>query len=555
MTAPRPAKCRLILIIACFVVFGRLLLCDFTWWDDQHTIHHNPQLNPVQWDTFVHNWTQPSASIYIPLTFTVWALISLIARVQPDTAGISLNPMFYHGASVIIHALGSLAAFAVIRRLVRNDLAALLGALLWALHPVQVESVGWASGLKDVLSGSLVLASLAMYLRWRQDGPHKLNWPYIAALAIYVLAMLAKPSAFTMPLILIVIDRLAVRMPWKRIAMALVPFAIVTVPIAIIARSAQPSIASAQPGWVRPFVVGDSLSFYALKAIAPIDLAFDYGRNIDWLRTRSELYYAWLLPVGIALLTVFAYRRAKRIGRPLSPLVAIGLWVFLLAPLHVLGITRFDFQFISVVADHYQYVAILGPAILLAWAVQRWPRTAAWAIALVALYGARAACQTTVWQDDESLYNHTLKVNPRSWTSYLNLSVLRSRADDHAGEKMYLGSAQRAHPDDPMVLVGLISFSLSTDNTVDAHRYSRDLIDGYNRVYVAAGNPTYMPYVNVIEQFIAASRFDEAEAYLRELKSVSNEQDVIRSLAISIAWHRQAKNGVPSTQTSPIEAR
>ncbi|MDB5327562.1 MAG: Tetratricopeptide 2 repeat protein [Phycisphaerales bacterium] len=548
MTAPRPAQCRLILIVAVFVVFGRLLLCDFTWWDDQHTIHHNPQLNPVQWDTFTHNWTQPSASIYIPLTFTVWALLSFVARVQPDAAGITLNPMFFHGASVLIHALGSLAAFAIVRRLVKNDLAALLSALLWALHPVQVESVGWASGLKDVLSGSLVLASLAMYLRWRQDGPHKWNWPYVAAVAIYMLAMLAKPSAFTMPLLLIVIDRLAIRTPWKRIAIALVPFAIVTVPIAIIARSAQPSVASAQPGWVRPFVVGDSLSFYALKAIAPIELAFDYGRNINWLRAQSELYYAWLLPVGVALLTTLAYRRAKRLGRPISPLVAIGLWVFLLAPLHVLGITRFDFQFISVVADHYQYVAILGPAILLAWAVQRWPRTAAWATALVVIYGARAAWQTPVWQDDESLYNHTLKVNPRSWTSYLNLAVLRSRAGDHAGEQMYLGSAERAHPDDPMVVVGLISFNLSQGNVAEAHRYARDLINGYNRVYVAAGSPTYLPYQNVIEQFIDAGRFDEAEDYLRELKTVSNEQEVIRSLAISIAWHRQAKGVPPSTR-------
>lgn len=529
-------------------MFGRLVLCDFTWWDDQHTIHHNRQLNPVQLDTFVHNWTTSSAAIYIPLTFTVWALITFVARVQPDPSGISLNPMFFHGANVLIHALGALAAFALLRRLVKNDLAALIGALFWALHPVQVESVGWASGLKDVISGSLVLASLATYLRWRQEGPRKWQWPYLLSLALYVLAMLGKPSAFTLPMLAIVIDRLVVRTPWKRIAVAMIPFAIVTLPIAIIARSAQPSPASYQPAWVRPLVVGDSLAFYILKAVAPIELAFDYGRNIEWLRTQPELYYAWLLPVGIAGLTVFAYRRARQRGRPLSPLVAVGLLVFALAPLHVLGIARFDFQIISVVADHYQYVAILGPAILLAWVVQRWPRSAAGAALLVAVFGARAAWQTPVWQDDETLYRHTLTVNPRSWTSYMNIAVARGRAHDFEGERDYLHRALAVRPRDPAIFIGMLSFNLAIGDDAEADRYAREIIGIYNRVYIPAGGQTWVPYMQVIEQLLEAGRYDMAEDYLHELSTVTTERQLVRDTAERIRWLRNAKGAPPSTR-------
>lgn len=540
MTAPTPARCRLILVAAVFVVFGRLLLCDFTWWDDQHTVHQNPLMNPVSWETFRFHWTTPVASIYVPLTYTVWAVLAAVARVAPGPDGIALNATFFHGVNVLVHAGGALAAFALLRRLTKNDLAALLGALLWAVHPLQVESLGWVSGLKDVLSGSLVLASLAAFVRFRQESPGRTKsiW-FGVSLAVYVLALLAKPSAMTTPLLLILIDRLALRTPWRQVAIAVLPFAVVTVPFALIARAVQQAPAARSPLWIRPLLVGDALTFYARQTLAPVHLAFDYSRSIPFLRGQSVLYYAWTIPIAVAVATAVLYRRAARAGRPLSPLVALGLLLFVAAPLHVLGLTRFDFQVISTVADHYLYVALIGPALLLAWAVVRWPKWAGVAAALVAVYGARAAWQTPVWQDDESLLAHTLRVNPRSWTSYMNRAVLAGRRRDHAAQERDIRQAQAIEPDNPTVALNVMSMYLTQNDTDKAHATARDLIETYRTVWQTEGAGPAAAHVKIVGIFLDADRYDDAETYMREGRAIDPNSPAWAVYAQRIAWKRQ----------------
>src|SRR5258706_771380 len=107
----------------------------------------------------------------------------------------------FHAASLLFHILTSLVVFALLRRLVVNPTAVLFGALLFALHPVQVETVAWASGLKDVLCGFLILTAVWQYLRFASAQPPRPRLPYVLAPAAFVLAILAKPTAMVTPLL------------------------------------------------------------------------------------------------------------------------------------------------------------------------------------------------------------------------------------------------------------------------------------------------------------------------------------------------------------------
>src|SRR5262245_17535649 len=146
---------------------GRMCSHEFIDWDDNMTITGNARMNPPTLATLKYYWTHGEYGLYIPGTYTVWAGLSAIARTaEEDTRGIRLNPLVFHTANVLLHATAALAAFALLIRLCRGDtgangrtatqgspLPAFIGAALFAVHPLQVESVGWISGMKDVLCG------------------------------------------------------------------------------------------------------------------------------------------------------------------------------------------------------------------------------------------------------------------------------------------------------------------------------------------------------------------------------------------------------------------
>ena len=147
------ANARLAAIFAAILVsFGELLISDFTWWDDQGTLHQNPLFNPPTLDTLRIYWTHPHLGLFIPVTYTLWAAIAKFAYVGvPDEFNIVLNPYLFHAANVALHVGSTLLVYSILRRLLGAAVPACFGAILFAVHPLQVESVAWISGMKDLL--------------------------------------------------------------------------------------------------------------------------------------------------------------------------------------------------------------------------------------------------------------------------------------------------------------------------------------------------------------------------------------------------------------------
>lgn len=414
---------------------------DFTTWDDNFNVSQNPYLNPVTWEGVAHFWTTPHMALYVPITYTVWGALAAVARMDvPNAQGIWLNASVFHTANLIVHILAVLFAYQLLVALTRRRWPACAGALLFALHPVQVESVAWVAGMKDVLCGALSLLALWQYVRFAQLDAARGQEPaeprqwihYGVATFAFILAMLAKPSAMTLPLVAATIDWLLVRRSWRRIGAALLPWLALAAVCGVVAHMVQPVAAPPDGGRVgaRPLLAGAALAFYLYKLVAPIGLAIQYHYSPQVLLAGRWIGYAWLIPAAVALVVIYLGRRLRWL--------AAGAAILVFATLPVLGLVPFQFERLSLTADHYLYFAMIGPAIVLAFALAavpgRWARVAVPVCAAVfVLLGARSMVQAFTWQNSRTLFEHELAVNPHSETGYNNLALL-ALADNHPQE-------------------------------------------------------------------------------------------------------------------------
>jgi hypothetical protein len=412
------------------IAFGNITLNEFVVLDDPQNIWQNPRFNPPTLDGVLHYWTHAEYGLYIPFTYTAWGLLAAIARVAPDPLGVALNPAIFHAASVGCHVIGALLLYAILLRLISQPRAACMGALLFALHPVQVEPVAWAAGLKDVLAGMFALAAIWQYVKFAQNPARRQH--YFLATFAFIAAMLSKPSALVTPMIVFVIDLWLIRGAWKPIVTTLAPWFVVSAICAVVGRIVQPAIGVAgAPIWARPLVAGDALTFYLWKLIWPIDLAVDYGRRPDAVMQNGLFYAAWIIPAAIALAVT---RNRKR-----NPELLVAGAVFVIGVLPVLGFVTFLYQYFSTTADHYLYLAMLGPALATAWLVRRCGETRSTLITVVFVLGLfdwRTVHQTFIWRDDFALFGNATVVNPRSVLGWNNLgSAFNDRHDlDQARE-------------------------------------------------------------------------------------------------------------------------
>jgi hypothetical protein len=288
------------------------------------------------------------------------------------------------------------------------------------------------------------------------------------ATLLFVAAVLSKPTAIVLPIIVLIVAW-ARGVELRRAIMRMIPWFGVSLTIAIITHELQgnpPFVNS--PEWLRPIVALHALAFYLGKIIAPLNLAVDYGLSPDWLRLHPAAWLLASIPIALAGLLIAFARRARW--------VAAGAVIFAVALLPVLGLAAFDFQFFSTVADHYLYFAMLGLAAAAAFALaalsRRLPAAisatrALAAIILVAL-GVRSWFQAHYWHDTRSLFDHTLTVNPSSMAA-LNAMTLIALADhDPRTAEQFATRSLEVRPDSPDALVGLGSAYAMEGRSQDA---------------------------------------------------------------------------------------
>jgi tetratricopeptide (TPR) repeat protein len=404
-----------VLIALVLIAMGKVVAHEFVEWDDPLTIVHNPWLNPPTLASLLTLWRGPRMDIWIPLTYTAWWAVAKVAGIHAPA---------FHLLNLALHAAVVAGVFALLRRLRFRMVAAGVGAALFAVHPVQVESVAWASGTKDVLSGLLAIAALYAYVTAvdADDGnTHRAR--YIVGAALMLLAMLAKPSAMVVPLLAAVIDGLVLRRPWRRVAVDAGVWMLIALPLAALAAYWQTGSASAEQQvspWLRPLVASDAVAFYLAKIVWPARLGLDYGRSPAAALGKGLLYWTWIIPALAAAAAVVLARRR----RSLLPLAVIVLFIMALAP--VSGLAPSDFQYYSTVADHYLYLPMLAVALAAAGVMSSRERSRPAlmvAAIIVIVLALRTGMQMNIWCDTRTLFAHARTINPTSVAAYINLAV------------------------------------------------------------------------------------------------------------------------------------
>jgi tetratricopeptide (TPR) repeat protein len=362
-------------------------------------------------------------------------------------------PLGYHLANVLLHAAAACLFALVLRRLAVPG--AWLGGLLFALHPVAAESVAWISEQKNTLSTVLYLAAAMTYLKLRykdRPGPSRPAL-YLLATALFVLAVLSKSVAATLPAaLLVVLWWKEGRLRWRPDVAPLLPWFAAAAGGGLFTAWVERRYIGAEgddfalSGVQRVLIAGRAVWFYLGKLAWPAHLVFIYPR---WTVDPAAAWQ-YLFPLAaLAALAALWLMRARTRG----PLAAALLFVGSLFP--VLGFFNVYAFVFSFVADHFQYLACLGLLALaaagLAAALRPLPSWLAWA-AVVVLLGALGAGtwrQCGRYRDLVTFYRAIIAGNPRAWLAHYNLgNILREEGRDAEAAAEYR-DALRDKPDYP----------------------------------------------------------------------------------------------------------
>jgi protein O-mannosyl-transferase len=422
-----------------------------------------------------------------------------------------------HITNLILHVVESLLIWIILRRL--NIPGAFFAALIFAVHPVNVESVAWISQRKNIMGMLFFLLSILWYIKAGMPtasvgmapafssrhtpcavpahgvcGLHS-NIYYSLSLAAFVLAMLGKGSTAVLPVLLLGIVwwlRPLERRDLARISPFFAVAAVLSgVNVWFQTHGAEIVIRSANYP-ERLLGAGGVVWFYLYKAILPVDLAFVYRQ---WhIKVGNPL---WWLPLVAALaVTAVLWRYRQTWARPL--LFAWGFFCVALAP--VIGFTDVGFMQYSLVADHYQHIAIIGVIALAAafWSLwrQSMRKKLRWAATLAAVAAAGSltllACQqSAIYRDAVTFYRTALVKNPDCWMAHNNLGETLFRSGSLQEALDHYGQALRLKPDYPDAhynLGVLLSKTGYLPEAIEHYKKSIRLKSNYLGAYNNLGN-------------------------------------------------------------------
>lgn len=406
------------------LVFGGILVNGWVNWDDPLHVLENPWVAPpVSWRGLGELWSRPYRGLYVPVSYTVFALEAVFGRVVSGAT--TPVAVVFHGASLLLHAACTGLVYRLLGRLGATSWAAASGAALFAVHPLQVESVAWVSEQRGLLAALFSLLALSLVvLREDEHVSPGHPWREVGATGCFATALLCKPSAVVVPALAVIIAVAAgTQSLSRRLGVMLGLWCVFAIATAVGTKMLQPVDPTVAGPWsLRPIIAGNAVAFYAEKALLPWSLCIDYGL------TPAAIAAAQFSAVkAIAVAAVVAAVAGIQALRPCR----LPLSLFVVPILPVLGMVPFSFEAISVVADRYAYLAMLGPAVGTAIAIDalqsRWLRGAV--LASVAALAVISWAQVPVWRDSLTLGTHALAINGGTRDTLNNLGLALLDAD------------------------------------------------------------------------------------------------------------------------------
>lgn len=497
-----------LLLVVTLAVFGRSALYDFIAWDDNFDIVENDRLCRLDLGYF---WRNPYLGNYRPVQW-LWYGMETYLSGRPDSSVDLWRPdgQVFHIGKLALHLLCGFAVWRLVCRLVENRWAATVGALVFLVHPLQVESVVWNADLGP-LCALLTLWAIDAYLTATaaptsqgMGAPWRRAAYYLLSLFLLAAALLTKQLALAAPLTLAALEFVWLQRG-RQALFGLAPWFAVTLCGAVIAKLVQPDseVLDVPPLWQRPLIAADSLAFYLQKLAWPSRLSLDYALTPRAALNSGQAYWSWLLPTVTAGLLLRWNQRAAW--------GAAALFVAGLAP--SLGLVPFYAQNMSTVADRYAYLALLGPAMGTAALVAQSRDNArgAWraAVAVIAVWIAISFWQVGYWRDSETLLSRVVDVAPRSFIGQTNLCAVLYRQNRLEEAWQHASQALEMRPDHAPTLVSSGAVLNELERYDEAAAWLTRAVDLQPNLVMARAN---LAFALLGQGRIAAARLQAAQA-------------------------------------------
>lgn len=406
----------LLIALATFLAYSNMFTAGLITWDDADFTVNNPDVQSFNIKAFFSSFYLGN---YPPLTMVSFAIDSFLGN---------NNPSVYHFTNILLHAMNTILVFGLFTKIQNNKNLALFIALIFALHPMQVESVSWISERKNLICGFFYLLTLIQYVFYIKN-PSQKNYLLVAVLTL--LALFSKGMAVSLPIGLLAIDIWCKRNFSAKLLLEKVPFFILSVIFGIIAIKAQSSVGFLKTdthyAFYQKFLFsGEAYLQYILKLIFPYKLSALYPYPVGI--TSLQIIGLVVLVASVVILVITFKRK--------NYLIAGGLLFFI-------GNILFVLQFVAfgavLMADHYVYLACLGlfyPLLHYLFAFLKQERVfIITSTILCALFGGYTFSRNSVWKNEINFWGDIVKKYPASHIAWNSLGA----------EYMLRGNYKKAH--------------------------------------------------------------------------------------------------------------
>ena len=531
------------LVLAVLVVYWPLMNHDFINLDDNVYVTENPNVRSgFTKSGFIWAFTKPHSANWHPLTWLSHML---------DCQLFGLNPGMHHLTNLLFHIANSLLLFAVFMRMTRALWQSAFVAVLFALHPLHVESVAWIAERKDVLSTFFWILTMWAYVRYAEQP--RVN-RYLAVVIFFVLGLMSKAMLVTLPFVLLLMDywplgrlqlgrrenkgksgfhRLSFfHLVWEKAPLFVL--AAISCVLTFIVQEQGGGVASSDEFPLQTRISNALVSYavYMGKMIWPSDLAVFYPH--PGIVPRWEVIAAGLLVASLSILCIRAVRT--------RPYLAVG-WLWYLGTLvPVIGLVQVGNQ---AMADRYTYIPLIGLFIMFAWGVpdllSKWRHRQALIVICTALIlSAIMVCtwmQIRHWKDGISLFKHALNVTVNNHLAHNNLGLLllnQGRANEAI---MHYLKAIKIKP-----RWALAHYNMGVAKA--GQRKFKEAIEYYSEaIKLNPSSPT--AHNNLANVLLAQKRFDAAIAHYQEALRINPDYGNAHSnLGIAFAAKGDLKEAI-----------
>ena len=493
-----------VFFVLTFTVYYQSLFHPFVRWDDGLLIYDNPAVWAITPATLKAIFTSYDPELYIPLTFLSYQIDFLIGGTKP---------VIYHLTNLLLHTGNALLAAWFTYLLSKKKWIGLVCGLLFAIHPLHTEAVAWASARKDVLSTFFFLLTLIGYLRYRQTGKF-----YRYSIVAYLLALLAKVTVATLPVLLLLIDIFDGRKLDRKSFKEKTPYFALSVVFGIIAIFGKTSVLQRATLLEKMLMACKSTVFYLQKIVWPTELSVLYPYVGSIGLTNPDFLWPALSVIALVVVAFLSLRRTRA--------VFFGVFFFLItiAPTFLnFAKGEMDLYFAS---DRYTYAGSIGILFLIALGLSQLmqrlsPKIVTGGVGIVVLlFAFMAHGQSQTWRNTETLFGNVIEHYPNSHVAHNNLGNIFRRQEnieksiehyeqaiainDHPRTRSNLGAALRKQ--------GQIEEAFAQyDRALELNADSKNAHFGLGIIYAEQGN-----WVQALKEYERAIEIDPtySEVYL-----------------------------------------